>query len=95
MLKQFQIMSSMVYTQNKWCTCAPRDMDNKNVQEELFITAKNWQQSKCLSTVQWRSAWLDQSVEHETLDLKVVSSSPTLGIERTLKNNTMDIENVL
>ena len=28
-----------------------------------------------------RGAWLAQSVEHETLDLEVVSSSPMLGVE--------------
>jgi len=28
-------------------------------------------------------AWLAQSVEHTTLDLGVVSSSPTLGVEVT------------
>ena len=32
------------------------------------------------------STWLAQSVEQMTLDLGVVSSSPTLGIEITLKN---------
>lgn len=32
---------------------------------------------------QARGAWLAQSVEHETLDLGVVSSSPTLGAEMT------------
>ena len=31
------------------------------------------------------SSWLAQSVEHVTLDLEVVSSSPTLGIEITFK----------
>ena len=30
-------------------------------------------------------AWLAQSVEHVTLDLKVVSTSPLLGVEITLK----------
>ena len=30
-----------------------------------------------------RGAWLAQSEEHMTLDLGVVSSSPTLGIEIT------------
>lgn len=30
-----------------------------------------------------RGAWLAQSVEHRTLDLRVVSSSPTLGVEPT------------
>ena len=32
-----------------------------------------------------RGAWLAQSVEHATLDLSVVSSSPKLGAEPTLK----------
>ena len=32
-----------------------------------------------------RSAWLAQSVEHATLDLGIVSLSPTLGVEITLK----------
>ena len=30
-------------------------------------------------------AWLAQSVEHATLDLEVVSSSSTLGVEITFK----------
>ena len=30
-----------------------------------------------------RGAWLAQSEEHVTLDLRVVSSSPTLGVEIT------------
>ena len=32
---------------------------------------------------QERGAWLVQLVEHETLDLKVMSSSPILGVEIT------------
>ena len=31
----------------------------------------------------WRGAWLAQSEEHVTLDLRVVGSSPTLGAEIT------------
>ena len=34
----------------------------------------------------WRGAWLAQSVEHGTLGLEVVSSSSTLGVEITFKN---------
>ena len=37
------------------------------------------------SVVSARGAWLAQSVEHATLDLRVVSSSPTLDMEPTLK----------
>ena len=33
----------------------------------------------------WGGAWLAQSEEHTTLDLRVVSLSPTLGIEITKK----------
>ena len=33
----------------------------------------------------WGGAWLAQLVENETLDLKVVSLNPTLGIEFTEK----------
>ena len=33
-----------------------------------------------------RGSWLAQQVEHETLDLMVVSSSPTQGVELTKKN---------
>ena len=33
----------------------------------------------------FRGAWLGQSVEHVTLDLGVVSLSPTFGVEITLK----------
>ncbi len=29
--------------------------------------------------MEYRVAWLAQSVEHETLNLRVVGSSPTLG----------------
>ena len=35
--------------------------------------------------VAFRGTWLAQSVEFVTLDLGVVSSSPTLGVEFTLK----------
>lgn len=31
----------------------------------------------------WRGAWLTRSVEHETLELGVVSPSPTLDVEMT------------
>ena len=34
-----------------------------------------------------KGLWLAQSVEHVTFDLKVVSLSPTLGVEITLKKN--------
>ena len=30
-------------------------------------------------------SWLARSVEHVTLDLRVVSSNPTLGVEITIK----------
>lgn len=30
--------------------------------------------------------WLTQSVEHATLDFEVVHSSPTLGVDITLKS---------
>ena len=33
--------------------------------------------------VENRGTWLAQSVEHETLDLGIVSLSPTLGVEIT------------
>ena len=33
-----------------------------------------------------RGAWLAQSEEHATLDLEVLGSSPTLGVEITKKN---------
>ena len=35
-----------------------------------------------------RGAWLAQSEEHLTLDLWIVSSSPTLGVEITYINKT-------
>ena len=35
-----------------------------------------------------RGAYLAQSVEYEALDLRVMSSSPTLSVEFTLKNKT-------
>ena len=35
-------------------------------------------------------AWLAQLVEHATLDLRVVSSSPTLGMEPTLPPKKSD-----
>lgn len=34
---------------------------------------------------QERGPWLAQSVEHATLGLRIVSSSPMLGMETTLK----------
>ena len=39
----------------------------------------------CLKTLEQRDAWLVQSEEQATLDLGIVSSSPTLGIENTEK----------
>lgn len=33
----------------------------------------------------WKSIWVAQLVEHAILDLKVMTSSPTLGVEPTLK----------
>lgn len=35
------------------------------------------------------NAWLAQPIEHATLDLGVMSSSPTLGVEMTLKNKSL------
>ena len=40
-----------------------------------------------LKIMEYRGTSLAQLVEHVTLDLRVVSSSPTLGIELTLKKN--------
>lgn len=37
--------------------------------------------NKSLDTLKDRGAWLVQSGEHETMDLRVVSSSLTLGVE--------------
>ena len=37
-----------------------------------------------------RGAWLAQLVEHVTLDLQVVNSSPMLNIELTLKKKKCD-----
>ena len=37
----------------------------------------------------FRGAWLAQSEEHATLDLVVMSSSPTLGTEITSINETL------
>ena len=34
----------------------------------------------------YQGAWLAQSVEHVTLDLRVMCSSPTLGLELALKD---------
>ena len=44
----------------------------------------------------FRGAWLTQSVEHVTLDLRVMSLSPSLGEEITLrkkerKNSVLDL----
>ena len=36
-----------------------------------------------IQMVKIKGSWLAQSEEHETLDLKVMSSSPTLGVEIT------------
>ena len=35
--------------------------------------------------IEKRGAWLAQSTEHMTLNLRVMSSSPTLGVEPTKK----------
>ena len=40
---------------------------------------------KLPSKMACRSIWLAQSIEQRTLDLRVVSSSFTLGLELTLK----------
>ena len=43
-----------------------------------------WTDSKLRAEIlYWRGAWVAQSVECATLDLGVVSSSPTLGVEIT------------
>ena len=39
----------------------------------------------CSESVGWRGTWLAQSVERVTLDLRIVSLSPMLGVEVTLK----------
>ena len=44
-------------------------------------------QESCQERKQHRGAWLAQSAEPVTLDLGVVSSSPTSGVEMTLKIN--------
>ena len=38
-----------------------------------------------IRNIHYRSAWLVQSVTHVTFDLRVMSSSSTLGAEITLK----------
>lgn len=35
----------------------------------------------CLKTTETRGTWLAQSMEHEALNLGVVSSIPVLGVE--------------
>ena len=50
----------------------------------LFRIPKIWKQTEYSSIDEW-GAWLAQSVKHVTLDLRVVSSSPMLGIELTFK----------
>ena len=50
-----------------------------------FETGKNWISFKILT----RGAWLAQSEEHVTLDLGVISSSPTWGVEITYINKTL------
>lgn len=44
------------------------------------------------SSKEWGDAWLAQSAEHATADLRVVCSSPRLVIELTLKNIDIDID---
>lgn len=42
---------------------------------------------KCYDrSINRRVAWLARSVEHLTLDIELVSLSPMLGVEMTLKN---------
>ena len=41
----------------------------------------------CLKAMSW-GTWLVQLVEHMTLDFRVVSPSPMLGVELTLKKKT-------
>jgi len=47
------------------------------------ITKRSQKETKLLDEKQKWGAWLAQWVEHVTLDLGVVSSSPTLGVEIT------------
>lgn len=49
---------------------------NKEIFEE--ITFENFPVLK-----NWRGTWLARSMEHVTLDLEVVDSRPTLGVEIT------------
>ena len=45
-------------------------------------------QFSCFLKLKHKGAWLAQSVEHVTLDFRVVSSSPTLGVEPAEKTAT-------
>ena len=51
-------------------------------EREVLSFAVMWME---LGTVSW-AAWLAQLVEHATPDLGVMSLSPILGVEPTLKN---------
>jgi len=63
-----------------------RKAESRALESELWGRYVNseWKGIKCLKSED-RDAWLAQSVEHATLDLGVMSSSPTLGTELTLK----------
>ena len=52
-----------------------------------FPALSYWILTTTLRNKSFWGAWLAESEEHVTLDLKVLNLSPTLGVEITKKNN--------
>ena len=55
----------------------------KTVRGERVLIKWHMNEGRLIIAIWRRDAWLGQSVEHATLDLRVVSSSLTLDIEIT------------
>ena len=51
----------------------------------MFKKFKKKKQKDIIKDIKRRVAWLAQSVEHVTLDLGILSSSPTFDVEITFK----------
>ena len=76
-------MHDAVFTRYQIEVCCWQDVFFKSIVQGSFLSyfdafnnSKIWQNHNLM----WTSARLAQSVEHETLNLRVVGSSPTLGV---------------
>ena len=58
---------------------SPQVWKIRSLSRHIFIVLEQIQIKLYYKLLHWFQAWLAQSVEHETLNLRVVGSSPTLG----------------